>query len=175
MITLNYDLATDTVKLAQPATLKLGADVPVRVVFSAAPGDVSLLAVALATPDATAGVLAFTDVFAEEGARVWTALLDASDTRLAAWMEDKTATAVNLELRAVLDGKNLLAPNVSVTVQPAALDGPATSSTGPDYYTAAQVDALLAALSGGVLTDTADGHTYRLVSTGGVLGLELVS
>jgi len=149
MITLNFDLATGTVKLAQPATIKLGADVPVRVVFSAAPGEVSLLAVALATPDASAAVLAFTDGFAEESARVWTALLDASDTRLAAWMEDKTATAVSLELRAVLDGANLLAPNVSLTVQPAALDGPASSSTGPDYYTDAETDAAIAAAIAG--------------------------
>ncbi len=141
MINTTYDLSTDAVKLVTPAVIKLGADVPVRVTFSEAPGELSSLQLALGTDASSPTVLAFTEDFSEEGDNVWTALLDASDTRLATFMTSKGPTAVQAELVAVIDGVRRVSPNFQVTVQPAIITGPETSDEGPTYLTEAQSDA----------------------------------
>lgn len=127
MIQISYDLETGSAKLARPAVLKLGADVPVRLTFSAAPGAVSGIALALGTDAAEPAVLAFTEDFSAESATVWTALLDASDTRLAAFMEGKASAVVKCELATILDGVHEVAPNLDVTVQQALVSGAETS------------------------------------------------
>ncbi len=145
MINLAFDLVTGLARLATTAVLKLGSDVPVRVVFSAAPGDATTLQLALGTDATPPAVLAFTEDFSSENETTWTALLDASDTRLATFMTGKRATNVNAELICVVDGARQVAPNLQVTVQPAIVTGPTSSQGGPDYYTEEEVDALLAA------------------------------
>ena len=171
MISIAFDLSTGIAKLTQPATIKLGAEVPVRVVFlSGSPGEVGGMEFALGTNDASADVLAYTDGFAEENETTWSALLDANDTRLADFLAGKTASPVIGELVCVLDGVRRVAANLGITVQPRVIDGPETSEGGPTYYTQAQVDALIAGAT--LITDAEDGHTYRLVSTNGVLGME---
>jgi hypothetical protein len=157
-MTINFDLATGTAKLAQTTTIKAGADVPVRVVFSTAPAEVSSLQFALGD-SSTAAVLAFTDEFAQENATTWTALLDAGDPRLATALGDDNTLQVNAEFTATIAGARLVTPNLPVTVQPAIIRGPDTPPTGPGIR----------------LTDSTDGHTYRLVSNNGALGLELIS
>jgi hypothetical protein len=72
-------------------------------------------------------------------------LLDCSDTRLAAFLTGKGPTSVNLEASAVLNGVQIVAPNVAVTVQPAIVTGPTTSDEGPTYYTEAQTNSAIAA------------------------------
>lgn len=145
MIDLVFNLATGTARLTASTIVKVGADVPVRITFSSAPGMVGTLQLALGSDAAPPAVLAFTGDFIAESATVWTALLDASDTRLAAHLDGKPVAAVNAEIVAVLDGVRIVTPNIPVTVQQALLNGPASSEGGPDYYTEAEVDALLAA------------------------------
>ncbi len=140
MIHLTYDPVTGVAKLVLAAIIKLGADVPVRVTFTGAPGTVGALQLALGSPDADSDVLAYTEDFTSESDRVWTALLDASDTRLATFMTDKTATAVNAELVAVIDGIRRVTPNLTVTVQPPIVVGPETSEGGPHYNGGADYD-----------------------------------
>ena len=144
-MTILLDLATGLVKFATAVVLKPTADVPVRIAFATPPGEVSLLQLGLGKADASADVLAFTDDFAAESDRVWTALLDANDSRLIAYMAGKNATTVNAEVVAIIDGAKQKFPSLPVTVQPVILDGDPTSEGGPTYYTAAQTDALLAA------------------------------
>ncbi len=158
-MTITFDLTTGVAKLATATTIKVGADVPVRVIFTPAPGVVSALQLALGQNDDTAAVLAFTEDFTAENETTWTALLDAGDTRLATFMDGKTATAVVAELVAIVEGARLVTPNLSITVQPAIINGPDTAPGGPGIR----------------ITDGEDGHVYRLVSNNGVLGLEQVS
>ncbi len=141
MISLTFDLVTGIAKLTQAATLKVGADVPVRLTFSAAPGEVTTLQLALGTNEAAPTLLAFTDVFAQVDDQTWEATLDANDTRLATYMTGKSATAVNAELVAIIDGLRQVTPNLSATVQPAIISGDPTSESGPTYLTQAQSDA----------------------------------
>jgi len=143
MISLTYDITTGLVKVAAPALIKLGADVPVRLTFSADPGDVSSLQLALGTDAADPDTLAFTETFTSEDETdtIWTAVLDASDSRLSDFMSGKGPTLVNLEIVAVLDGERNVAPNVGVTVQPAIISGAPTSEGGPTYLTDAQTAA----------------------------------
>lgn len=143
MIQLLFDTAAQTVKLTSPSVIKVGADVPVTITFSAAPGTVSALSLALGTDATTPEILAFTETFAEESETVQTAVLDANDTRLVDFMAAKGTTTVKLEVVAVIDGVRVVTPNLDVAVQKAIITGDPTSEGGPDYYTAAQIDAML--------------------------------
>jgi hypothetical protein len=147
MITLTYDLTLDTIKLSAPAIIKLGADVPVRLTFSAAPGEIGAgdLQLALGTDATPPAVLAFTEDFTSENATTWTALLDCTDERLAAFMSGKGPATVKVEVVAVIDGARRASPSIDATVQPAIISGPETSEGGPAYYTEAQTDAAIAA------------------------------
>lgn len=160
MIAVLFDLDSGVAKLALPATIKLGADVPVAVVFSRAPGAVSALELALGQADATAAVLAFTETFDQENDTTWLATLDASDTRLATFMAGEATANVNAELVAVIDGLRQVSANLSVTVQIATING-STTAQGPfawlikaANYTAQSGDAIQADTSGGAFTIT---------------------
>lgn len=185
MIAIEFNLTTKTARM--PATtIVRGADVPVRIVFSAAPGEIGAgdLQLALGTDATAPEVLAFTDDFSEENETTWTALLDASDERLAEFLSGKGPTQVNVELTAVIDGERIVAPHLALTVQPAIIDGPETSEGGPTYYTQAQVDALLAGLGGGAsaweVIEFADspftavvGGRYQVDTSGGAITVTL--
>jgi hypothetical protein len=146
MININFDLTVGIAKFAQTTVIKQGAQVPVRVVFSVAPGSVSSIKLALGDDSDAPTVLAYVDTFAAENDTTWSGLLDASDTRLVAFMAGKGPTAVNLELTATIDGVRQVAPNLSLTIQPAIVTGPTSSEGGPSYYTEAEADALLVPL-----------------------------
>ena len=184
MIILNFDLTTGLAKLAQPATIKLGADVPVTIVFSAAPGTVSSMKLALGSDASTPAVLAYTDTFTEQNATTWTALLDANDTRLATFMTDKGTAPVNAELVVVIDGVRQVTPNLSITVQAKIISGPTSSDGGPTYYTEAEANAAIAAAvsaviirasgmltgytdAGSASTETGAAVTVTFLATGG--------
>jgi len=143
MITLNFDLNTGVAKLTQTTIIKQGAAVPVRVVFSAAPGNVDAIQLALGDDAATPQVLAYTEAFIPENDITWTALLDASDSRLTDFMAGKSASTVNVELAVTLDGTRQVAPNLSLSVQPPIVTGPTTSEGGPQYYTQPEIATLL--------------------------------
>jgi hypothetical protein len=142
MILINFDLATGLAKLAQTTVIKQGADIPVRVVFSATPGEVSGLQLGLGkdTTD-TDRLLAFTDTFTAENDTTWTAVLDGTDTRLHDFMQGKGPTAVLLEFSVILDGEHQVAPNLSVTVQPPIIPQDPTTEGGPTWYTTTESDA----------------------------------
>jgi hypothetical protein len=143
MITINFDLNTGVAKLAQTTIIKQGAAVPLRIVFSAAPGSVNAIQLALGDDASTPQVLAYTEAFAAENDITWTALLDASDSRLAAFMAGKGASTVNVELAVTLDSTRQVAPNLSLTVQPPIVTGPTVSEGGPQYYTQPEIATLL--------------------------------
>jgi hypothetical protein len=144
MIILNLDLVTGIAKFAQTVTIKRGAAVPVRIVFSATPGDVSAIQLALGDDSTAPTLLSYTDVFDSENDTTWTGILDGNATALKNFMQGKGATPVNLELVVYLDGNRLVTPNLSITVQPAIIPDDPTSESGPTYYTGPQVDTLLA-------------------------------
>lgn len=161
MIAILFDLDSGSAKLSTATTIKLGADVPILVTFSTAPGAVGTMQLALGTADAASTILAFTDVFEEVDELNWSATLDAGDTRLAAFMSGKQPATVNAELVAVLDGLRQVAANLPVTVQPAIITGGAASQGGPfDWtiktanYTAVRGDAVQADTSAGAWTFT---------------------
>lgn len=145
MIDLTFNLVTKVARLVQSVTIKPGGDVPVRVTFSAAPNALTSLTLALGSDATPPAVLAYTEDFTEESETVWTALLDASDTRLVEFMAAKSVATVHAELTAVIDGEEAICPNVPVTAQHRVVSGDPTGEGGPDYYTAAETDDLLPA------------------------------
>lgn len=150
MIIINFDIVAGTAKLSATTTIVQGADVPVQVVFSAAPGTTGAIAVALGTDAAPPVILAYTNAFESENPTTWNALLDSSDSRLATFMTGKGPSAVNMQVSAVIDGVQLIAPNVSITVQPPIVTGDPTSDGGPTYFTQAQTTAAIAAAVAGL-------------------------
>jgi len=104
MIKLSFDLLTGNAKLSQTTVIKFGSAVPVQVVFSATPGVVTGIELALGTDAAAPQILAFTDVFTPDNDTTWSGLLDANDTRLRAFIAGKGPTSVNAELVAIIDG-----------------------------------------------------------------------
>ena len=161
MILINFDLTSGVAKFAQTTIIKQGAQVPVQIVFSAAPGSVSSIKLALGDDSDAPSVLAYVDTFSQENDTAWTAVLDASDTRLATFITGKGPTVVDLELAVTLDGVPQVAPNLSITVQPRIISGPTTSEGSPTYYTEAEVNTLLATYA----LLTVAGH-YRIKSDG---------
>ena len=180
MIALNLDLETGVAKLAATTTIKIGAQVLVRInTFRAgqpaSPGDAPVFALALGSQEAEPAVLAYLDEFAAENDNTFTGTLDANDSRLIDYMAGKLARAVDLELSWTEDTERQIAPNVAITVQPRVVSGPETSEGGPVYLTAAQVQALIdgvvaqmGAFAALTQEDQADGKTYRMVFVHGV-------
>jgi hypothetical protein len=145
MINIHFDIQSGIAKLAQSIVIKQGAEVPVQMIFSATPGDVSSIKLALGDDSDAPSVLAYIDSFTQENDTTWTATLDASDSRLGNFMTGKGPASVNLELTVTIDGVRQVAPNLSLTVQPPIVIGPATTEGGPHFYTETEVDTLLAA------------------------------
>jgi hypothetical protein len=143
MIDLTYDLATGQVRLTAPIPLKTGSLVPVRLTFSADPGAINAIELALGSDATPPLLLAYTDDFSTENFSVWTALLDTSDARLATFMASKNTATVNAELACILDGVRQVAPNVQLTVQRAIITGPTTSSGGPTYPTTGELNSAI--------------------------------
>lgn len=157
MIDISYDIDAEVAKLVRPTTIKVGRAVPVRITFTAAPGAVSLIQLALGTDGASPQQLAYTETFTQENATTWTALLDASDTRLVTYMTGKGPTTIDVELIFTIDGEPQSPANVQITVQPSIITGPTTSEGGPDYLTSAAGDARYAQI--GSLATKADVQT----------------
>lgn len=150
MITLNYDITTGLAKFAATTVIKRYGDVPVRLVFSAAPGTVSDIKLSLGSDAAAPATLAYTDAWTQESDTVWTAQLDATDTRLASYMSGNQSVSVDLELIVTIDGEAQYSPNLALTVQQPIVTGPTTSDGGPTYYTEAQTEAAIATAVAGL-------------------------
>ncbi|EDY16684.1 hypothetical protein CfE428DRAFT_5797 [Chthoniobacter flavus Ellin428] len=144
-ITINYSVATGTAKLSTTTIVKQGKQIPVQVIFDQAPGTVNSIQVALGTDATPPAILAYVDTFTQENDTTWAAILDGTDSRLATFMTGKGATQLNLELDLTLDGVDMAAPNMQVTVQPPIVAQSETSLSTPTYYTKAQVDSAIAA------------------------------
>lgn len=147
MIDLTFNLTTRVARLVQAATIKPGASVPVRITFSAAPGTVGTIQLALGTDAAAPDVLAYNDEFSEESETVYVAVLDANDARLIAHMVGKANAVVNLELIVPIDGEDNITPNLPITVQQRTISGPEATEGGPAWYTETEVDAIVATLA----------------------------
>ena len=149
MISLFYNLATDTCTLSGTTAIKRGGDVGITLVFTASPGTVSALELYLTDDTSSKHTLAYTGTFTPTNATTYTATLDASDTRLATFLSGKASAALNIEVRATLDGELRVCPDVKLTVQQTGAGDPTTSS-GPTYYTAPETDAAIATAIAGV-------------------------
>lgn len=160
MIAITFDLATEIAKLAFTLPITAGADVPVSLTFTAAPGEVSAVQVGLVEDDATPATLAYTEDFAAENANTWSALLDANDSRLITALAGKTTLQVILALVLVIDGARLVNTALRITVNQAVLTGPESSEGGPSYYTEGQVNTIANELE----TETAL-KAYKTVAT----------
>ena len=140
MITINIDISTGIAKPTQSAVIKAGAQVPVRILFSASPGTVTDLQLAFSAQSSSPAVLAFLDVFDAQNATTFTGTLDANDTRLLAAIAGKQNLPLDCELAWTADGKALAAPNFTVTAQPRVIAGPASSEGGPVWLNETQSD-----------------------------------
>lgn len=175
MITLNYDIVTQVARFASAAVIVMGGDVPVRIVFSADPGTVDGLQLALGTDATTPDVLAYTDVFVAENATTYTAVLDASDARLAAFMAAKGTTVVNAELVATLNGDRLPAPHLPVSVQKPIITGPTTGGGGPTYVLASVAGKYRFKPDGSFQLWNADQSKFHTLTLTGLAGAETLS
>ena len=150
MLNLTLDLDTGLAKLAAATTIKAGAQVPVTITTMrgatpTSPGAAPAFELGLGT-DATPPVLkAYLATFAAENAHTFTGTLDANDTRLVAFMAGKGTVNFGCEIAWTVAGELQAAPSFTVPVQPRIIPSNPTSEGGPDYYTEAEVDALLAA------------------------------
>ncbi|MDR3721804.1 MAG: hypothetical protein P4L00_09410 [Candidatus Acidoferrales bacterium] len=148
MISLTYNTATGAVALAQPAIIKPGNSVPVVLTFSAAPGTVNGLQLALVDNSTPRVLQAFLDVsgWNAESSTVFTGALDVSGA-LVTYMAERAATSLNLQLTVQLDGVKIDLPDLSLTVQPQGIPTDPSSTPGPIFYTATQSDGRYALLT----------------------------
>ena len=148
MISLTYNTATGVVALAQPAIIKPGNSVPVVLTFSAAPGTVNGLQLALIDNSTPRVLQAFLDVsgWSAESSTVYTGALDVSGA-LVTYMAERATTSLNLQLTVQLDGVKIDLPDLSLTVQPQGIPTDPSNTPGPLFYTAAQSDAQYALLT----------------------------
>jgi len=143
MLNISVNLETGQARLAQTTAIKAGGDVPVRVTFSANPGDNPVIELALSPQSSEREVLAYLDVFEAENSTTYLGTLDANDTRLIDHLVEKATAQVSLDAEVVVfaDGSRRPFPNFSVTVQSPTITGPETSEGGPVYLTQTQSDA----------------------------------
>lgn len=144
MIDIILDTETKIAKLARTTAIKARAAVAVRVTLSAAPEGEIAFELALGTQAAPPEVLAYLDAFAAESDTVYHGVLDANDERLVEAIAGAQTLAVDIELAWTLGGNRFCAPNMSITVQQAIVDGPEAAEGGPNYLTDTQVEALVA-------------------------------
>ncbi|MDR3721800.1 MAG: hypothetical protein P4L00_09390 [Candidatus Acidoferrales bacterium] len=149
MINLTYNTLTGTVALAQPAILKPGHGVPVTLTFSAAPGTVNGLQLALVDDAVPRNLQAFLDVSgwtSGNNSTVYTGTLDVSGA-LITYMAGKNSATLNLQLTVQINGATIDLPDLPVTVQPQGIPGSPSNAPGELFYTQGQVDALVAPLA----------------------------
>ncbi len=138
MIDITFDIVTGIAALVSPVRFKAGADVPVRVTCSANPGTLAAGAMELAigTYEIQPQTLAYNASFTQATA-VFTATLDADDSRLVDFMEERGPEPVNadllIELVVTISGKRLIAPSLLCIVEPPVLYGAGSSSSGPIF------------------------------------------
>lgn len=161
MIILNIDLDAGTAKLAQNTTVKYGADVPVQIIFATTPGTVTGMELALGADSSTPTLLAYTDVFTPENDTTWAGSVSTLTTQLATALNAKEVIAVIAELTVIVDGKTLILPNVSLSVQQLINNGAAAVTAGQSYYTKTEIDGMLATFA--LLTKAGK---YRFTSDG---------
>lgn len=143
MLNISVNLETGQARLAQTTAIKAGGGVPVRVVFSANPGDNPVIELALSPQSSEREILAYLDVFAAENSTTFLGTLDANDTRLLDHLAEKAVAQVTLDVELVVV-RNLARrpfPNFQITCQAPTITGPASSEGGPVYLTLAQGDA----------------------------------
>ena len=169
MIAIDFNPDTQVAKLSFTLPVTAGADVPVRITFSPTPNEVTAIQLGLVSDLAAPATLAYTDTFSAENANVWEALLDANDTRLLTALSGKTTLQVVIALVCTLDGARLVNTNLRLTVQPPVFTGPVSTIGGPTYYTAAEVNALIAT-GGGSTSLTVDKFLPLVTGTTGGAG-----
>jgi hypothetical protein len=154
-ITLNTETKVATIGTT---TIKTAADVPVEVVFTAAPGDVGYIHLALGTDSDSPAVLANTQDFSPENATTWRGVLNTGDARLEAFMVGKANATARIEVMVLLDGEQIRCPDLAATVQKH-LIGQTADTSGPN------VTSFLVATPGVNTT------TFRLTFSEGVTGV----
>lgn len=140
MLTITLDLDTGAAKLAQSATVKVTAQVPVKILtvrggVAESPGALPAFALTLGTDAAPPAVVAYCDTFSTENETTFTGTLNCNDSRLVSYMATKGQTALVADLAWTVDGETQVAPNFAVTVQPRLASGPEAEEGGPVYLT----------------------------------------
>lgn len=139
MLNISVNFETGQARLAQATAIKAGGDVPVRVTFSANPGNNPVIELALSPQSSEREVLAYLDVFEAENSTTYLGTLDANDTRLIAHLATKAAAQVTLDVEVVVlaSGSRRPFPNFAATVQAPTIVGPESSEGGPVFLTQA--------------------------------------
>lgn len=157
MLNITLDLDTGLAKLAIATTIKVGAQVPVTIstfrgTVPTSPGASPAFELGLGT-EATPPVLkAYLATFTAENDHTFTGMLDANDTRLVTFMAGKGTVNFGIEVAWTVAGELQIAPSFTVPVQSRIIPSDPTSEGGPDFYTAAEVDALLDGFDAGAST-----------------------
>lgn len=169
MIDLTFDITTGIAELVGPVTFKAAGDVFVRVTFSASPGTMAgdAIKLAIGTDEIAPETLAYTQAFTQvESSAVWTATLDAGDSRLVDFMANRGPEPVNadliIEIVCTIAGKDKYAPSLPCVVEPPVF-GDLSGSTGGPY----QAGDLLYASSTSVLSKLHIGTEGQVLKSSG--------
>jgi hypothetical protein len=151
MLNITLDLDTGLAKLAAATTIISGTQVPVTIgtfrgATPASPGASPAFELGIMTDAAPPVLKAYLNAFATENDHTFTGTLDANDARLVAFMIGKGTVNFGCEVAWTVAGA-LQAAQFTVSVKPRGIPSDPTSEGGPDYYTEAEVDALLALLT----------------------------
>jgi hypothetical protein len=142
---INITTGDPGAKPDQAVTIVVGGGVPVSVMFDVGQPAGTVVELLLATDSSTPQTLAYCGQFLPQNASLYTATLDASDSRLAEWAAGLSNPSCNAFVRWTQpDAQPVIAPAFSVTIENNPFSDPVTSEGGPTYYTAAQINALLA-------------------------------
>jgi len=118
----------------QSVPIKAGGGVPVAVTFDVAPGADTVIEIALSAQSSSPSVLAYCNSFSQQSDVLYTATLDASDSRLLGALAGLSSGTFDCEVRwTVGSAEPTICPNFSLTVQPPMFSGAPTSEGGPTY------------------------------------------
>ena len=150
---ITIDIASNIATVDSAVTIKAGSRVPVNVTFvnNGAPATLSgtpAIQLGLSAQSVPPRVLAYLDVFTAAAANIFTGTLDASDTRLVTYMDDKASAALNVEAAWTLGGELFIAPNFTINAQPQVIAGAESGEGGPVYVTTTALAAAIAGLAG---------------------------
>lgn len=138
MIDLTFDTTTGIAELVEPVKFKAAGGVPVRVTLSSAPSGFagSDIQLSIGTEEIEPQTLAFTNDFTGS-ATVYTAVLDASDSRLQDFMVTRGPEPVSvdllIELIVTLDVGDIYAPSLPCVVEPPIVGAAPTPGVGPHF------------------------------------------